>query len=74
MPPPAHEEDIGEFAILDHRKADGSLSDAPVYNYNMVDSEVAHHPRAQRLAIHPPGEKCRRPRPPPGIVEQPRHA
>ena len=34
----AHEEDIGEFAILDHKKTDGTLSDAPTYNYNMIDS------------------------------------
>ena len=34
----AHEEDIGEFAILDHRRADGTLSDAPTYNYAMIDS------------------------------------
>ncbi|WP_419814439.1 hypothetical protein [Glacieibacterium sp.] len=34
----AHEEDIGEFAILDHKKADGSLSAAPVYDYKMIDS------------------------------------
>ncbi len=33
----AHEEDIGERAILDHLQADGSRSDAPVYNYNMID-------------------------------------
>lgn len=34
----AHEEDIGEFAILDHRKEDGTSSAAPTYNYRMVDS------------------------------------
>jgi hypothetical protein len=33
----AHEEDIGEFAILDHLRTDGSRSDEPVYNYNMID-------------------------------------
>jgi len=33
----AHEEDIGEFAILDHLRADASRSDEPVYNYNMID-------------------------------------
>ena len=43
----AHEEDIGEFAILDHQKADGSLSDAPVYNYNMVDSDYMLAPVAR---------------------------
>jgi hypothetical protein len=43
----AHEEDIGEFAILDHRKADGSSSDAPIYNYNMVDSDYMLAPVAR---------------------------
>jgi hypothetical protein len=32
----AHEEDIGEFAILDHL-ASGVKSDAPTFNYNMID-------------------------------------
>lgn len=43
----AHEEDIGEFAILDHQKKDGSLSDAPVYDYKMVDSDYLLGPVAQ---------------------------
>ena len=33
----AHEEDIGEYAILDHLRADGSRSDEPTFNYNMID-------------------------------------
>ncbi|MBV8665592.1 MAG: hypothetical protein JO269_03825 [Burkholderiaceae bacterium] len=33
----AHEEDIGEMAILDHRQRDGTLSDAPTFDYAMVD-------------------------------------
>jgi len=43
----AHEEDIGEFAILDHRKTDGTLSDAPVYDYKMVDSDYLLAPVTQ---------------------------
>ncbi|MEA1673105.1 hypothetical protein [Nitrospirillum sp. BR 11163] len=43
----AHEEDIGEFAILDHLKADGSTSDAPVYDYKMVDSDFLLAPVAR---------------------------
>jgi len=43
----AHEEDIGEFAILDHRKADGTNSDAPTYNYNMIDSNFMLAPVAR---------------------------
>jgi hypothetical protein len=33
----AHEEDIGEFAILDHLRTDRSKSDAPVFDYKMID-------------------------------------
>ncbi|MGN6738352.1 hypothetical protein [Dyella sp.] len=43
----AHEEDIGEFAILDHMKTDGSRSDAPVYDYKMVDSDFLLAPVTQ---------------------------
>src|SRR3569833_1095993 len=35
----AHEEDIGEYAIIDHLRTDGSRSDEPIYNYNMVDGD-----------------------------------
>ncbi len=33
----AHEEDIGERAVLDHLRTDGSQSDAPVFDYKMID-------------------------------------
>jgi hypothetical protein len=33
----AHEEAIGEFAVLSHKRRDGSLSDAPVFDYAMID-------------------------------------
>jgi hypothetical protein len=33
----AHEEDIGEFAILDHLRAASSKSDAPIFDYKMID-------------------------------------
>ncbi|HEY6921925.1 MAG TPA: hypothetical protein VI653_00540, partial [Steroidobacteraceae bacterium] len=33
----AHEEDVGEYAILDHMRTDGTTSDEPTYNYNMID-------------------------------------
>ena len=35
----AHEEDIGEFAVLRHRKEHTS-GDAPFYDYKMIDSDV----------------------------------
>jgi hypothetical protein len=40
----AHEEDISEFAILDHMKKDGTKSDAPVFNY---------HPRDETAMLAP---------------------
>lgn len=43
----AHEEDIGEFAILDHRRQDGSSSAAPTYNYKMVDGHFMLAPVAR---------------------------
>lgn len=42
----AHEEDIGEYAILDHLRTDGARSDAPVYNYNMIDGNFMLAPVA----------------------------
>jgi hypothetical protein len=33
----AHEEDIGERAVLDHLQSDGKRSAAPVYDYKMID-------------------------------------
>ena len=35
----AHEEDIGEFAVLRHRKQSDAVSDAPIYDYNMIDDD-----------------------------------
>lgn len=55
----AHEEDIGEFAILDHRKADGSSSDAPVYNYKMIDSDFLLAPVAQAWLLDDPRGRAR---------------
>jgi hypothetical protein len=43
----AHEEDIGEFAILDRLRADGSKSDAPTFNYNMIDGNFMLAPVAR---------------------------
>ena len=42
----AHEEDIGEFAILDHLRTDGSNSDAPVFDYKMIDGSFMLAPVA----------------------------
>jgi hypothetical protein len=42
----AHEEDIGEFAILDHLRDTGQKSDAPTFNYNMIDGSFMLAPVA----------------------------
>jgi glycogen debranching enzyme len=55
----AHEEDIGEFAILDHLKADGARSDAPTYNYNMIDGDFMLAPVARAWLIDDPRGRAR---------------
>jgi hypothetical protein len=42
----AHEEDIGEFAILDHLRAAGDKSDAPTFDYKMIDGSFMLAPVA----------------------------
>jgi hypothetical protein len=48
----AHEEDIGEFAILDHLRAGGEKSDAPVFNYNMIDGSFMLAPVAAEWLLN----------------------
>jgi hypothetical protein len=33
----AHEEDIGEFSVLEHLRANATRSDAPIFDYRMID-------------------------------------
>lgn len=47
----AHEEDIGEFAILDHMRAGGGKSDAPTFNYNMIDATFMLAPVAAQWLL-----------------------
>jgi hypothetical protein len=35
----AHEEDIGEYAVLRHIREDDEPSDAPIYDYKMIDDD-----------------------------------
>lgn len=35
----AHEEDIGEYAVLRHLAQGGEASDAPIYDYKMIDDD-----------------------------------
>jgi hypothetical protein len=55
----AHEEDIGEFALLRHRKerAPGAApDDTPIYDYKMIDDDVMLAPVAAAwLLDHPQG-------------------
>jgi hypothetical protein len=44
----AHEEDIGERAVLDHMERDGSRSAAPVLDYKMIDGDYLLAPVASR--------------------------
>ena len=54
----AHEEDIGEQAVLDHLKADGSRSAAPVYDYKMIDEDYLLAPVAAAWLLQP-GSRAR---------------
>ena len=54
----AHEEDIGEFALLRHRKegAPQSTDDTPIYDYTMIDDDLMLAPVAAAwLLDHPQG-------------------
>ncbi|WP_430390616.1 hypothetical protein [Dyella sp. 20L07] len=42
----AHEEDIGEFAVLRHRKEHGNATAEPIYDYVMVDDDYMLPPVA----------------------------
>jgi glycogen debranching enzyme len=48
----AHEEDIGERAVLDHLERDGSRSAAPVLDYKMIDGNYLLAPVASSWLIH----------------------
>ena len=47
----AHEEDIGEFAVLRHRKQGEGVSDAPIYDYKMIDDDFMLAPVAAAWLI-----------------------
>ncbi len=40
----AHEEEIGEFAVLHHDAHDGRTDDTPVYDYKMIDDDFLFAP------------------------------
>ncbi len=47
----AHEESIGEFAVLDHLRTDGSKSDAPLLDYKMIDGSYMLAPVARAWLV-----------------------
>jgi hypothetical protein len=47
----AHEEDIGERAVLDHMERDGSRSAAPVLDYKMIDGDYLLAPVASAWLV-----------------------
>lgn len=54
----AHEESIGEFAVLAHRKKADGLSDAPIFDYNMIDGNYLLAPvMAAYLLDDPEGKR-----------------
>jgi hypothetical protein len=55
----AHEEDIGEFAILDHRRKGEPLTDAPVYDYKMVDDDYMLAPVTVAWLLDDPRGRAR---------------
>lgn len=55
----AHEEDIGEFAVLDHMRAGQGKSDAPTFNYAMIDSAFMLAPVTQAWLLDDPRGKAR---------------
>ena len=48
----AHEEDIGERAVLDHMERDGSRSAVPILDYKMIDGSYLLAPIASAWLLH----------------------
>ncbi|HVW70729.1 MAG TPA: hypothetical protein VHB68_17245 [Steroidobacteraceae bacterium] len=55
----AHEEAIGEFAVLRHKKEDGTLSDAPIFDYSMIDGNYLLAPVIATYLLDDPEGKRR---------------
>jgi hypothetical protein len=55
----AHEEDIGEFAVLRHRKQGDAANDAPLYDYKMIDDDFMLAPVAAAYLIEQPRGRAR---------------
>jgi len=57
----AHEEAIGEFAVLSHKRQDGTLSDAPIFDYGMIDGNYLLAPVLTAYLLDDPEGKKRAP-------------
>lgn len=55
----AHEEGIGEFAVLSHKRQDGTLSDAPIFDYSMIDGSYLLAPVLASYVLDNAGGKER---------------
>jgi len=58
----AHEEDIGEFALLRHRKEDApaaAANDTPIYDYKMIDDDAMLAPVAAAYLLDRPQGRAR---------------
>ena len=55
----AHEEGIGEFAVLSHKRQDGVLSDAPIFDYSMIDGNYLLAPVLAAYVLENPAGKKR---------------
>lgn len=49
----AHEEDIGEFAVLRHLKQGEPATDSPIYDYKMIDDDFMLAPIAAAYLLGP---------------------
>lgn len=55
----AHEESIGEFAVLDHLRSDRSKSAAPLLDYKMIDGNYLLAPVARAWLLDDPRGRAR---------------
>ncbi|MFJ4657259.1 hypothetical protein ACIP5Y_38840 [Nocardia sp. NPDC088792] len=55
----AHEEAISEYAILTHLKQNGTLGDAPVFDYGMIDESYLLAPVIAAYLLDDPNGKSR---------------
>jgi hypothetical protein len=55
----AHEESIGEFAVLTHKRQQGTLSDTPILDYSMIDGNYLLAPVLAHYLLDDPEGKNR---------------